>query len=199
MANTYLICQSRLVVVNPRSTLNVQLLYDYMKNILHRPMSDIDLVVVTFPYPNYNTTIDALRSICSAPIAASIALHRQSQHGQNTRHMQHVQHALHHVPVDLWLEDATPLPYHPDWQVTTYPNRASASIFLHNASTQELICGSIITVFEGNPILRYDGEIGHKQMEELLIIARHLDVSYLYPTRGRQLLRKSPFAHVQVE
>lgn len=196
MANTYLICEPRLVVVNPRSALNVHLLYNYMKNILHRPMSDIDLVVITFLHPDYSAGIDALRRVCSAPVAASVALHQQSQHSQNNRH---TQYTLHTTPVDLWLEDASPLPNHTDWRVITYPNWASDNIFLHNAATQELICGNIITVFEGNPILRYDVDMGHKQMEELLMLARRLDVSYLYPARGRQLLRISPFAQVQVE
>jgi hypothetical protein len=41
--------------------------------------------------------------------------------------------------------------------------------------------------------------MNRRQVNQLLKTARDLDVSYLYPLRGRQLLRNAPFAHVRVE
>ena len=193
MANTYLICESRLVVVNPRSSLNVHLLRGYMKDILHRPMSDIDLIVLTFLHSDLSSAISSIRRVCSAPIAAPIALYRQFEHHQYSPY------SPQHVTIDLWLDDGKSLPDHPDWHVTAYPQGVWDNLFLHNASTRELICGSGITVFEGNPVLRYERDMGRRQLEELLRLARGFDASYLYPARGRQLLRASPFAQVQVD
>ena len=193
MANTYLICEPRLVVVNPRSSLNVHLLYDYMKNILHRPMSDIDLIALTFLYPDYPSGISSIRQLCPAPIAAPIALRRQFQHRQGSLY------TPQSISIDCWLEDGKSLPNHPEWHTFAYPQGVSDNLFLYNASTQELICGSSITVFEGNPVLRYERDMGRRQLENVLRLAQDFDVSYLYPARGRQLLRASPFAQVHVD
>ena len=193
MANTYLICEPRLVVVNPRSSLNVHLLYDYMKNILRRPVSDIDLIVLTFLHPDLLSSITSIRQVCSAPIAAPTALYRQFDRRQYSPY------SPQNVSIDLWLDDGKPLPDHPDWHAFAYPQGIGDNLLLHNDSTRELICGSGITVFEGNPVLRYERDMGHRQLEELLHLARSFDALYLYPARGRQLLRTSPFAQVRVD
>ena len=193
MANTYLICEPRLVVVNPRSSLNVHLLYDYMKNILHRPMSDIDLVVLTFLHSDYTSGLSVIRQLCPAPIAAPASLYRQFQYNQASPS------ALQHSSINCWLEDGKLLPDHPDWRISAYPEGILDNLFLYNASTRELICGGSITVFEGNPVLRYERDMGRRQLEHVLRLAQNFDVSYLYPARGRQLLRASPFAQVHID
>ena len=198
MANTYLICESRLVVVNPRSPLNVALLKGYIQHILHRSLNDIDLIVLTFLHPHYTSGIESLRRICSAPVAAPSSLRAQPQH---------VSRQQYDVSFDLWLDDNTVLPFHPDWRVLAYPapypdpysGAASGNLFLYHPATQELLCGDMFTVFEGNPILRYEADMSREQLEKLLRLARSLDVSYLYPVRGRQLLRKAPFTSTRIE
>ena len=193
MANTYLICEPRLVVVNPRSAFNVHLLHGYMKNILHRPMSDIDLIVVTLLHSDLNAGLTSIRRLSSASIAAPKALYRQFEHHPYSPY------TPQHISFDCWLDDEKPLPDHPDWHTFAYPQGIWDNLFLYNASTRELICGGGITVFEGNPVLRYERDMGRRQLEELLGMARSFDISYLYPSRGRQLLRTSPFAQVRVD
>ena len=193
MANTYLICEPQLVVVNPRSALNVHLLQDYMNNILHRPMSDIGLIVVTLLHSDLSAGLTSIRRISSAPIAAPKALYRQFEHHPYNPY------TPQHISFDCWLDDEKPLLDHPDWHTFAYPQGIWDNLFLYNASTRELICGGGITVFEGNPILRYERDMGRRQLEELLQMARSFDISYLYPSRGRQLLRTSPFAQVRVD
>jgi flavorubredoxin len=49
MANTYLISEERIVIVDPGSSLNVRLIIDYLSHFLHRSPGDIDLIVLFIP------------------------------------------------------------------------------------------------------------------------------------------------------
>lgn len=72
MTNTYLINDERILVVDPSSVLNVRLLLAYLKRFLHRPATDIDLIVLTSLHPDHTGGVEFLRQSCSAPVAASI-------------------------------------------------------------------------------------------------------------------------------
>lgn len=72
MANTYLINEERIIVVDPGSHLNVCLIQEYLKHFLHRPAADIDLIVLTRLHPDHTGGVEPLRQLCHAPVAASI-------------------------------------------------------------------------------------------------------------------------------
>lgn len=81
MANTYLIDDGQLVVVDPGSALNVKLLLDYLTNFLRRAPGEIDLVVLTHFHPDHAAGADMLRKASNAPIAASIVAKRLARIG----------------------------------------------------------------------------------------------------------------------
>lgn len=72
MANTYLIDDGRLVVVDPGSELNVELLLTYLRDFLHRDPAEIDLVVLTNLHPDHSAGVKTLRQATRAPVAVSI-------------------------------------------------------------------------------------------------------------------------------
>ena len=72
MANTYLIDDGGLVVVDPGSELNVQQLLIYLRDFMHRDPADIDLVVLTHLHPDHTAGVRMLRQVSHAPVAASI-------------------------------------------------------------------------------------------------------------------------------
>lgn len=72
MANTYLVNEERIIVVDPGSDLNVRMIQEYLQYFLHRPASDIDLIVLTRLHPDHTGGVELLRQICHAPVAASI-------------------------------------------------------------------------------------------------------------------------------
>src|SRR5574340_913104 len=71
MANSYLIVNQRLIVVDPGSVLNVQLLLIYMQRFLKRGPDEIDLVVLTHLHPDHTSGVEELRHVTRAPVAAS--------------------------------------------------------------------------------------------------------------------------------
>ena len=75
MANTYLINEERIVVVDPGSHLNVCLIQEYLRHFLHRPATDIDLIVLTRLHSDHTGGVEPLRQLCHAPVAASILAH----------------------------------------------------------------------------------------------------------------------------
>lgn len=70
MLNTYLIDDGGLVVVDPRSSLNGQLILYYIERFLQRSPTDIDLIVLTSLETNQSGGIETLRQRCRAPVAA---------------------------------------------------------------------------------------------------------------------------------
>lgn len=71
MANTYLINDERMIIVDPGSVLNVRLAVNYLQHFLHRRPSEIDLIVLTHLHPDHTAGVEQLRQICHAPVAAS--------------------------------------------------------------------------------------------------------------------------------
>jgi glyoxylase-like metal-dependent hydrolase (beta-lactamase superfamily II) len=79
MANTYLINEERLIVVDPGSEVNVRLLSDYLQHFLHRALTDIDLIVLTHLHPDHTAGVELLRSFCHVPVAASASIRQFAQ------------------------------------------------------------------------------------------------------------------------
>jgi glyoxylase-like metal-dependent hydrolase (beta-lactamase superfamily II) len=71
MANTYLIDDDRLIVIDPGSVLNVRLTIEYMHRFLNRTPTDIDLIVLTHLHPDHTAGVELLHLTCHAPVAAS--------------------------------------------------------------------------------------------------------------------------------
>lgn len=220
-ANTYIIDDGTLVIVDPGSKLNVRLTLAYIQRFLQRSPSDIDLIVLTHLHPDHTVGVEALRATCDAPVAASAPTQKMAEEEkQGRRIMPDITHfagqmmpgVLHHLDmfppayarqmqmVNLWLEDVQGLPKHNDWRVIASPGHTPESLCLYNAFTRELLCGdTFITREHGSPILR-GGTRGssRRQLEETLRLLRNLDVRYLYPGHGRPILAKSPLNMVSM-
>jgi hydroxyacylglutathione hydrolase len=221
LANTYIIDDGTLVIVDPGSELNVRLTLAYVQRFLQRSPADIDLIVLTHLHPDHTSGVDALRAACNAPVAASALTQKMAEEEkQGHRIMPGITHfagqmmpgVLSHLDmfppsyvhqmrmVNLWLEDVAGLAHHNDWRVIASPGHTPESLCLYNAFTKELLCGdTLITLERGNPIVR-GGTSGsnRRQLEETLHLLRNLDVLYLYPGHGRPILAKNPLNTVSV-
>ncbi len=219
MANTYLIDDERIVIVDPGSELNVHLALDYLQHFLHRTPADIDLIVLTHLHPDHTAGVESLRQVCSAPVAVSAVarqLVRLEQQGNKV--MPGITHlavqvlpgALHHLDlfppqyahqvkmIGVWVEDVAGLPRHPTWRVIASPGHTPESLCLYNPFTFELLCGdTVITLEGGAPLVRRG--TNRSQLEETLRTLRSLRVYYLYPGHGRPILSKHAMANIQVE
>lgn len=217
MANTYILNDTRLVVVDPGSLLNVRLLSYYIQAVLRRTLDEIDLVVLTHLHPDHAGGVEALRRICNAPVAASVVVRKMIE---AERHNGKVLPAVTHLTVmpgtsqrfdffppsyakqaqliHIWLEDTHTLPQHPHWRVISSPGHTPESICLHNAFTEELLCGdTVVTISGGMPLLREGAN--RRLLLETLRTLRTLNVSYLYPGHGRAILSHHPFSSVEIE
>ncbi|WP_149402770.1 MBL fold metallo-hydrolase [Dictyobacter arantiisoli] len=219
MANTYLINDERLIVVDPGTELNVRQLQFYIQHILHRSCADIDLIVLTHLHPDHTAGVEAMHKLSSAPVAASAVVRRLIEKAAHERRgtpsfaqlaehlmtgpLQHVDlfppiYERQYKLVDLWLDDVVGLPDHPYWRVIASPGHTPESLCLYNPFSLELLCGdTVITIQGGAPLLR--GSTNRRQLEETLRLLRSLQVHYLYPGHGRPILSLHPLNNVDVE
>ncbi len=219
MANTYLIAEERIVIVDPGSPLNVHLMLNYLSHFLHRSPDDIDLIVLTHLHPDHTSGVEPLRQVCKASVAASTAAHQLVQEQTfGSKVIPGVSHlagqvlpgAFHHLDlfppeysrqiqlVDVWLEDVAGLPNHPDWRVIASPGHTPESLCLYNPFTCELLCGdTVITVEGGAQLVR--GRTNRRQLEETLQTLISLEVYYLYPGHGRPILSRQAINNFRVE
>lgn len=220
MANTYLINEERLVVVDPGSILNAQLLLSYLQRFLHRQPEEIDLIVLTHLHPDHTAGADALRKKTGAPIAASNvaqSIARVVAAGGVTGVSQFVGQmfsqaylpgVLHHLDlfapayerqaqlVDIWLEDVAGLPNHLDWRVIASPGHTPESLCLYNPFSYELLCGdTLITLDGGTALVR--GGTNRRQLQQTMQTLQSLKVYYLYPGHGRPILGMRALKHVE--
>jgi hydroxyacylglutathione hydrolase len=100
--------------------------------------------------------------------------------------------------VDLWLEDVSGLPNHPDWRVIASPGRAPESLCLYNPFSNELLCGDTVVTIEGGTAL-VRGSTNRRHLEATLSALRTLNVSYLYPGHGRPILSPKALTNAHVE
>lgn len=223
MANTYLVNDERIIVVDPGSALNARLIVEYLRHFLHRVASDIDLIVLTHLHPDHTAGAEPLRQACNAPVAASIAAQRlvqswetgETQEGWGHLMGRALSHralpgAFHHLDlfaphyehqvqmVDIWLEDVAGLPGHLDWRVIASPGHTAESLCLYNPFSYELLCGDTVVTLEGGSTLVRVGS-NRRQLEETLQTLRSLKVYYLYPGHGRPVLSKHAITNIQVE
>ena len=224
LANTYIIEDQTLVIIDPGSELNVRLTLAYLQRFLHRSPDAIDLIVLTHLHPDHTAGVDALRVACNAPVAASAMVRTLAEEEvQGRRIMPGITHfagqmipgVLHHLDIfspsyarqmrmiDIWLKDVEGLPYHTDWRIIASPGYTPESLCLYNAFSKELLCGDIfITLERGGPLLRsgtngFNGS-NRRQLEDTLRLLRSLDVQYLYPGHGQPILAKNPLHTVSV-
>ncbi len=219
MANTYLINDERIVVVDPGSELNVRLALHYLTQFLSRTPTDIDLIVLTHLHPDHTAGVDSLRQTYHVPVAASVVAQQLVETAsEGNRVLPSISHfagqvlpgALHHLDlfpphyasqikmVDLWLQNVAGLPFHPEWRVIASPGHTPESLCLYNPFTYELLCGdTLITLEGGAPLLR--GATNRRQLEETLHTLRSLDIHYLYPGHGRPILGQRPLQNISVE
>jgi len=118
--------------------------------------------------------------------------------------------ALHHLDlfppeyeqqikmVNVWLEDAAGVPNHPTWRVIASPGHTPESLCLYNPMTYELICGDTVITMEGGGLLVRGGS-NRRQLGETLRTLRSLQVYYLYPGHGRQIISKRALTTMQLE
>jgi len=219
MANTFLINDQRIILVDPGSELNARLALDYLQRFLHRTPADIDLIVLTHLHPDHTAGVDFLRRTRTLPVAASVVARQFAMaEAQSSRVLPGISHlagqvlpcTLHHLDlfpphyasqikmIDVWLEDVAGLPYHPNWRVIASPGHTPESLCLYNPFTYELLCGdTVITIEGGGPLLH--GATDRRQLEETVRTLRSLEVFYLYPGHGRPILAKRPLSNVSVE
>ncbi len=208
MTNTYLLEDTRLIVVDPVSALNVRLLSVYLQKFLRRSLTDIDLIVLTDMHQDALSGLEMLRRNCAAPIAASANALTSTQTevkkpqplygiaGQVTTFSSlSVQQAR---LVDIWLQDVGGLPQHPEWRVIANTGHTVDSICLYNPFTGELLSGDTVIAVDNGTLLLRRG-INRNQLNETLRVLRSLPVHYLYPGHGRQIIGEKPLAHVQIE
>lgn len=215
MANTYLVNEERLFVVDPGSEKNVRLLCNYVQRILHRPIQDVDLIVLTHLHPDHTAGAAILQKFCQAPIAASAQVQQLLTKRKSTSSISHLTEkilpgTLQHVDlfqpdyeyqarqITTWLHDVEGLPGHPDWRVIASPGHTPESLCLYNPFTRELLCGdTVITIRGGAPLVR--GCTNRLQLEETIRTLRSLPISYLYPGHGRAILSHRPLSNIDVE
>lgn len=225
MANTYLIDDEHIIVVDPGSVLNVQLLLAYMQRFLHRRPEDIDLIILTHLHPDHTSGVEELRRASQAPVAASSAAKRLTQSwlegGQSAgggagvsqfvgRMFSQVRlpGVLHHLDlfapyyegqaqlVDAWLEDVEGLPNHLDWRVIASPGHTPESLCLYNPFSYELLCGDTLITIEGGSIL-VRGGTNRLQLQQTMQTLQSLKVYYLYPGHGRPILSMHALATIE--
>lgn len=100
--------------------------------------------------------------------------------------------------VDIWLEDVSGLPEHPDWRVIASPGRAPESLCLYNPFSYELLCGDTIVAVDGGSAL-VRGSTSRRHLETTLNTLRALKVYYIYPGHGRPILSPTALLNARVE
>jgi hydroxyacylglutathione hydrolase len=221
MVNSYLIADGhpngKLVVVDPRSTLNARLVLSYIQRFLERSPTDIDLIVLTHLETHHGGGIEVLQRHCQAPVAAlgsgQVAERSADEPttGRNRATMMQLR-ASGRLPLEffssayshqlkqigLWLRDVSGLPGHEDWRVISSGNQTRGHLCLYNPFSRELIGGATISTNEGGtPVLHAGGS--RRTIQETLQVLRSLNVSYLYPGYGKPLLARNAIARIESE
>lgn len=219
MANTYVLNDERMVIVDPGSELNTRLTIEYIQRFLHRSLAEVDLIILTHLHPDHTAGIDALRRSIKAPVAASVVARQMAEaETQGNRLLPGITHragsvlpgAFHHLDilppaytsqvklVNIWLNDVEGLPGHPNWRVIASPGHTPESLCLYNPFTYELLCGdTVITLEGGAPLVR--GSTNRRQLEITLQTLRSLPIHYLYPGHGRPIISKFPLDTLEIE
>lgn len=229
MANTYLVDDGRLIVVDPGSVLNVRLTLDYLQRYLHRLPSEIDLIVLTHLHPDHTAGVEVLRQICHAPVAASIiARHLTQKWRGETLHLAEPQISVVNTLLMQALNQRSRpgILHHLDLFSPSYerqvrlvdlwlehaadlPNHPDWCVIASPGHTPESLCLYNRCSYEllcGDTVVTVEGGsilvragMGRAQMEETLNALRTLKIYYLYPGHGRPMLSYNALRNVRVE
>ena len=227
MANTYLINEERMIVVDPGSVLNAQLLLSYLKRFLHRQPEDIDLIVLTHLHPDHTAGADALRKATRAPIAAcdaarhiarGVATGRAGGGGSGVMGVSQfvgqmfsqarLPGVLHHL--DLFAPAYERQAQLVDiWleDVGGLPNHLDWRVIASPGHTPESLCLYNPFSYEllcGDTLITLDGGTAlvrgganRRQLQQTIHTLESLKVYYLYPGHGRPVLSMRALAHVE--
>ena len=216
LANTYIINDGELVIVDPASPQQVQAIISYVRYFLQRDETDIGLIVLTHFHRGQVAGAFALQERTGARIAASEAARampgsRRSLLRQAlvSRLRRAVSRALpgsfqplelfprHYkalcARVDYWLLDDDGMPGHPYWKVLAAPGYAPESLCLYNMLSGELLSGEMLTTTRRSAVRTRPIHDSHT-LQLAFARLRRLPVRCLVPGRGRPLLAASPLA-----
>jgi glyoxylase-like metal-dependent hydrolase (beta-lactamase superfamily II) len=229
MANTYLIDDGRLIVVDPGSVLNVRLTLDYLQHYLHRAPSDIDLIVLTHLHPDHTSGVEVLRQVCRAPVAASIIARYLTQkwRGEPLHLAEPQASAVNNLLAQALNQRNRPGILHhldlfsPNYErqvrlvdlwledVAGLPNHPDWRVIASPGHTPESLCLYNPFSYEllcGDTVVTVEGGsvlvrggTNRAQLEETLNTLRKLKVYYLYPGHGRPILSRNSLHNVRIE
>lgn len=225
LANTYVIDDGGLIVVDPGSALNTRQTLGYMQRFLGRTPMDIDLIVLTHLQPDHTGGVEELRQACHAPVAASIIAQHlvRRWHGEdlpvtgaqqsNLNHLlaqalhasrkSNLMHSLDlgspHYERQVQLVDL--------WldDVVGLPKHPDWRVIASPGYTPESLClynPFSYELLSGDTIATLEGGsilvrsgTNRRQLAETLRILRTLQVHYLYPAHGRPMLSQQVLAN----
>ena len=218
LANTYIINDGELVIVDPASPQQVQALISYVRYFLQRDEADIGLIVLTHFHSDQVAGAFALQERTGARIAASdVARSEPGPHRSFLRQALVVgtkravrriipasfqqlelfprQYVALCARIDYWLLDDDGLPGHPYWKVLATPGHTPESLCLYNALSGELLCGETLTTAQRSAAQAHPMRDPHA-LQLALARLRRLPVRFLFPGHGRPLLAASALAHL---
>ncbi|HLI71161.1 MAG TPA: MBL fold metallo-hydrolase [Ktedonobacteraceae bacterium] len=229
MANTYLIDDGRLIVVDPGSALNVHLTLDYLQRYLHRSPSDIDMIVLTHLHPDHTAGVETLRQACHAPVAASVVARYlvQRWRGERPQVMGQRSASINNLLDHALNQQSKPSVLHhmdlfsPNYEhqvrlvdlwledVMGLPNHPDWRVIASPGHTPESLCLYNPFSYEllcGDTVVTMEGGAvlvrggtNRQQLEETLTTLRALRVYYLYPGHGRPVLSRKALINARVE
>jgi hydroxyacylglutathione hydrolase len=225
LANTYVIDDGGLIVVDPGSVLHTRLTLGYLRDFLHRSPMDIDLIVLTHLHPDHTGGVEELRQICHAPVAASaIAQHLvRKWHGEDPQVKGVQGMSLNNLLAQaLNAGSRTTIFHHLDllsphyeqqvqlvdfWldDVVGLPSHPDWRVIASPGHTPESLCLYNPFSYEllcGDTITTLEGGsilvrngTNRRQLAETLYTLRTLQVHYLYPGHGRPILSRRVLAN----
>lgn len=229
LANTYLIDDGGLIVVDPGSVLNARLAVDYLQYFLHRSPLDIDLIVLTHLHPDHTGGVEALREVCHAPVAASVIAQHLVRRWRGEELQVEGARAvgLNNILTQALNASSRPgIMHHLDFYSPNYerqmqmvdlwledvaglPNHPDWRVIASPGHTPESLCLYNPFSYEllcGDTIATIEGSsvlvrsgTNRRLLEETLQTLRTLHVSYLYPGHGRPVLSRRVLANARVE
>jgi hydroxyacylglutathione hydrolase len=229
MANTYLIDDGRLIVVDPGSALNVHLTLDYLQRYLHRSPADIDMIVLTHLHPDHTAGVETLRQACHAPVAASVVARYlvQRWHGDGLQATGQRSMCINSLLDQAMDQRSRPgILHHLDLLSPNYerqvqlvdlwledvmglPDHPAWRVIASPGHTPESLCLYNPFSYEllcGDTVVAVEGGAilvrggtNRHQLEETLNTLRALKVYYLYPGHGRPVLSRKALINARVE
>jgi glyoxylase-like metal-dependent hydrolase (beta-lactamase superfamily II) len=125
-------------------------------------------------------SLPSIRDVLQAPIAGYPMIKNRIAH-----------------PVDIWLEDETPLPVNPQRKVIYTPGHVEDSVCFYHERSEVLLSGDTVLNITGrgelNPF-HNDTEALIKSFERL----KKLNIRHLYPAHGRPLEKEQLWEEVKI-